>query len=100
MVTDSRPPLTRGQWTVLGLWLLLAMTLTVIAVVSSQGTTGFEDLLVFVAIIFFVFAVAAIVVIWAIARYLVSDTVMRWTVLAAGPPTLFVFLIILLRLAG
>ena len=95
-----RPPLTRIHWLILGFWLLAGVVFTAMSLVSSRGETGWEDLLAFVAILFLVFAVAAVVVSWALARYLVSDAIARGVILVAGPPAMVVLLVIILRIAS
>jgi hypothetical protein len=97
MPTAPRPSLTRGHWLILGFWILLALIFTVISVLDSRGTSGWKDLLAFVAILLFVFAVAAIVISWAAARYLAWDSTIRSLILIVGPPVIVVVLVLVLR---
>lgn len=97
-MTDApRPPLNRGHWLILGFWFLLSLVFTVLSVLDSRADTGWEDLIAFVVILLFVFVVAALVVSWAIARYLMSDAIARGVVLVLGPPVLVVLVVLLLR---
>lgn len=98
MPTAPRPPLTQTHWLILGFWLLVAVVFTIISVASSRGDTGWEDLLAFLAVLLLVFAVAALVVVWAVARYLMSDSTSRVVFLVLGPPALMVLLVFALRL--
>ncbi len=100
IATAPLPPLTRIHWLILGFWLTVSVVFAVMWLAASRGETGWEDLLAFVAILFLVFAVAAVVVSWALARYLVSDALARGVILFAGPPALVVFLVFILRIVS
>lgn len=98
MPTTLHPPLRRGHWLVLGLWLLAATGFSIFTALSGRSSDGWEDLITFLALVFLAFALGAIVVAWAIARFFLKDPSIRTLVLLIGPPGLIGIVGLLLRL--
>jgi uncharacterized membrane protein len=92
---SDRPPLTRLHWGILGFWLLAAVAFLIAILVNSQDSSGWEGLIAFVAVLLFVFALAGMLVSWALARYATSQDLPRALILVLGPPA-FVTLLVLI----
>lgn len=77
----------------MGGWAVIALTLTVFAVVSGRGDSGWEDLVAILIIMLFGIALLALAAIAGVARLLMSGSTARTVTLLVGPPILLVVLV-------
>jgi hypothetical protein len=93
----NKPPLKRSQTIIIVAQAVLAVGVLVAGFISASGSDGWADLVrVAVAVLagaYFVGATAS----WLIARYLVSNDVVRVLIGLAVPPLVTVLFILMIR---
>ena len=93
----EKAPLTTGQRILVALHAILAGAFFVAGVVSANGSDGFADLARIAVLLITGLYVLATATVTAIARYLVSHSLLRYALIVAGPPALMALAILFIR---
>jgi hypothetical protein len=93
----ERPPLSTGQRIVVVLHALVAGAFFVSGAVDSAGADGFSDLARLAVLLIVGLYLLATATVTAVARYFLSATVLRYGLIALGPPALMAIAILFVR---
>lgn len=95
---DATPTPTAGgrlapvqRWILWG-WLVVVIALTVVFSVISTGANEFGGLVAVVAFIFVGMSLLSLALVFALLRWVVSNTVLRTIIAVVGPPTVFLLI--------
>ncbi len=95
----ERPPLSTGQRIIVALHVMLAGAFFVSGSVDSGGGDGVSDLARLVVLLIVGLYVLATGTMTAVARYFVSGSLVRYGLIALGPPVLMAIAILFVRAA-
>lgn len=93
----EREPLSTGQRTIVALHAMLAGAFFVSGGLAPGGGDGFSDLARLAVLLIVGLYVLATATMTAVARYLVSGSLVRYGLIALGPPALMAIAILFVR---
>ncbi len=93
----ERPPLSTGQRVIVVLHALLAGAFFVSGSASPGGDDGFADLARLAVLLIVGLYVLATATLTAVARYFVSGRLIRYGLIALGPPALMAIAVLFVR---